>query len=69
VERTIEVLGPAGIPPVIVSIGPVTSRSVRSAGLGVAGEASPHTIDGLVDALVAALAVGQGESGGPVVLP
>jgi uroporphyrinogen-III synthase len=69
VERTIEVLGPAGIPPVIVSIGPVTSRSVRSAGLGVTGEASPHTIDGLVDALVAALAVGQGESGGPVVLP
>jgi len=66
VERTIELLGPAGIPPVIVTIGPVTSRSVRSAGLGVAGEASPHTIDGLVDALVVALA---GQRGGGVLLP
>ena len=66
VERTIELLGPAGIPPVIVTIGPVTSRSARSAGLGVAGEASPHTIDGLVDALVVALA---GPRGGEVVLP
>jgi len=69
VERTVEVLGFAGIPPVIVTIGPVTSRSVRSAGLGVAGEASPHTIDGLVAALVAALPGGQGNGGEPVVLP
>jgi uroporphyrinogen-III synthase len=69
VERTIEVLGPTGIPPVVVTIGPVTSSSARSAGLGVAGEASPHTIDGLVDALVAALAAGEGEGGEEVVLP
>jgi len=69
VERAIEVLGPAGIPPVIVTIGPVTSRSARSAGLRVAGEASPHTVDGLVDALVAALGGRQGEGGEEVVLP
>jgi uroporphyrinogen-III synthase len=55
VERTIEVLGADSLPPVVVTIGPVTSRSAREAGLVVTGEASPHTIDGLVDALVAAL--------------
>jgi uroporphyrinogen-III synthase len=55
VERTIEVLGADSLPPVVVTIGPVTSRSARTAGLVVTGEASPHTIDGLVDALVAVL--------------
>jgi uroporphyrinogen-III synthase len=37
----------------IVTIGPVTSDEARSAGLAVAAEARPHTIDGLVTALVA----------------
>jgi uroporphyrinogen-III synthase len=60
VDRTIEVLGPDGLPPMIVTIGPVTSRSARAADLVVAGEASPHTIDGLVDALVATVARGEG---------
>ena len=59
VERTIEVLGRDGLPPVIVSIGPVTSRSARAAGLEVTGEANPHTIEGLVDALVDALGPGE----------
>ena len=52
-------LGADGMPPVVVSIGPVTSGSVRAAGLGVAAEATAHTIDGLVDALVAALDRGR----------
>jgi uroporphyrinogen-III synthase len=61
VERTIEVLGRDRLPPVILSIGPVTSRSVRAAGLEVAAEASPHTVDGVVDAL-AALAQTPGDA-------
>jgi uroporphyrinogen III methyltransferase / synthase len=37
----------------IVSIGPVTSGSVREAGLEVAVEADPHDVDGLLTALLA----------------
>jgi uroporphyrinogen III methyltransferase/synthase len=55
VTRSIELLGPGGLPPVVVSIGPVTSSSVRSAGLEVSVEADPHSLDGLVAALVDAL--------------
>jgi len=39
----------------IVSIGPVTSAACRELGLDVAAEADPHDLDGLVDALVAAV--------------
>ncbi len=60
VERTVDLLGIDGVPPVIASIGPVTSGAARAAGLDVTAEASPHTLDGLVGALVAAL-------GGPAV--
>jgi uroporphyrinogen-III synthase len=55
VARTLDLLGAGALPPVVVSIGPVTTESARSAGLAVAAEASPHTIDGLVGAVVAAL--------------
>ena len=41
--------------PLVVSIGPVTSETARAQGLTVHAEADPHTIDGLVDALVATL--------------
>jgi uroporphyrinogen III methyltransferase/synthase len=41
--------------PVVVTIGPVTSETARARGLRVDAEAEPHTVDGLVDALVTAV--------------
>jgi uroporphyrinogen III methyltransferase/synthase len=35
-----------------VSIGPITSRTARSLGIEIAAEASPFTVDGLVEALL-----------------
>ncbi len=55
VERTVDLLGVDGIPPVVVSIGPVTSGAVRAAGRSVTAEAEVHTLDGLVAALADAL--------------
>ncbi len=55
VRRTVELLTPGGVPPVVASIGPSTSGSARAAGLEVAVEADPHTIEGLVGAVVDAL--------------
>jgi uroporphyrinogen-III synthase len=42
-------------PPLVVSIGPVTSTTARERGLRVDAEADPHTLDGLVAALLEAL--------------
>ena len=55
VERTVDLLGTDGVPPVVVSIGPITSGTVRAAGLTVSAEAVVHTLDGLVAAVVDAL--------------
>src|SRR5262249_33229398 len=41
--------------PLVVTIGPVTSETARARGLRVDAEADPHTVDGLIDALVAAV--------------
>lgn len=60
VERTVDLLGADGVPPVVVSIGPITSGAVRAAGLGVAVEAEVHTLDGLVAAVVDALGTADG---------
>jgi uroporphyrinogen III methyltransferase/synthase len=43
------------VPPVVASIGPITSATCRERGIEVTVEADPSTIDGLVDALVAVL--------------
>ncbi len=59
VERALELLGRDRLPAVVVTIGPITSAAAATAGLTVAAEARPHTIEGLVEAVVAALG-GQG---------
>jgi uroporphyrinogen III methyltransferase / synthase len=51
-----DVVGRGGVPPVVASIGPVTSATARERGLEVTTEADPHTIEGLVAALLDALA-------------
>jgi uroporphyrinogen-III synthase len=56
VEHALELLGTDGLPPVVVSIGPVTSDSARAAGVEVTGQAEPYTVEGLVEAVVSALA-------------
>ena len=40
-----------------VSIGPITTRSLRARGVEPAVEADPHDVDGLVDAVLRAAAV------------
>ncbi len=42
-----------GLPPVLASIGPITSATLRAHGLEPTVEAEPHTIAGLVEAVVA----------------
>ena len=63
VERTVELLGIDQVPPVVASIGPITSASAVAVGLTVTVEAVEHTIDGLVAALVNALEPGQHPTG------
>jgi len=58
VRNFVEAAGKNGIPKEarVVSIGPVTSEAAREAGLTVDVEAERHDIDGLVDALLSAVA-------------
>lgn len=53
VERYVRLAGADAVPRVVVSIGPITSSTARRLGIVVAAEADPHTIEGLVTALVA----------------
>jgi len=48
------------VPPVVACIGPVTAATARRRGLHVSAEASEHTLDGLVAALVGALGIAVG---------
>jgi uroporphyrinogen-III synthase len=59
VSNFCDLVGPLPDPqPLVVSIGPVTSTTARDRGVRVDAEADPHSIDGLVAALLAALAPG-----------
>jgi uroporphyrinogen III methyltransferase/synthase len=53
VERFLDALGPEAVPPVVACIGPITAATAREHGLTVHIEAAVHSIDGLVDAVVA----------------
>ncbi|HET9092511.1 MAG TPA: uroporphyrinogen-III C-methyltransferase [Acidimicrobiales bacterium] len=55
-EGFLESYGRESLPPVVVTIGPVTSRAVRAHGIGVDAEAREASVAGLVDALVEAAA-------------
>jgi uroporphyrinogen III methyltransferase / synthase len=53
VSNFLAAMGGRHIPPVVAAIGPITAATAREHGLAVDVEAEVHTIDGLVDALVA----------------
>jgi uroporphyrinogen III methyltransferase/synthase len=52
VDRFVEAVGVDAVPPLVASIGPVTSATARDRGLTVDVEAAEHTIEGLLAALV-----------------
>jgi len=56
VTNLVDAVGVDGVPAVVASIGPITSATAVARGLTVTVEADPHTVDGLVAALVGALA-------------
>lgn len=59
VRHLVEAIGVEALRPVrIASIGPITSATVRRYGLEVAAEARVYTVDGLVEAIVAAETAG-----------
>jgi uroporphyrinogen III methyltransferase/synthase len=55
VENFVAAFGPASVPAIVACIGPVTADTARARGLAVTVVAQPHTIAGLVDALVACI--------------
>jgi uroporphyrinogen III methyltransferase/synthase len=60
VDNLCDLLGAVPDPqPVVVSIGPATSETARARGLRVDIEADPHTIDGVIEALLSVLASGN----------
>jgi uroporphyrinogen III methyltransferase/synthase len=55
VTSWLDVAGADALPPVVACIGPVTAATAAEHGVAVTVVAAEHTVDGLVDALVAAL--------------
>ena len=55
VESLVAAVGAGDIPSTVVCIGPATGEAARAAGLDIAATADPHTLEGLVDAIVAVL--------------
>ncbi|HEX4863740.1 MAG TPA: uroporphyrinogen-III synthase, partial [Acidimicrobiales bacterium] len=55
----VEGFGRGAVPGKVVCIGPATAATAERAGLSVDAIASPHTIDGLIDALIAAVAAAE----------
>ncbi len=57
VRSYLELAGPHGVPPVVACIGPITAAAARESRLRVDVVADVHTMEGLVAALAARLAV------------
>lgn len=55
VTNFVAAAGRPSVPPVVAVIGPVTAAAARDLGVEVTVEASEHTLDGLVDALLGTL--------------
>ncbi len=53
VRRFLELAGHDAVPPCVVAIGPITAATAREHGIEVTAEASDHSLQGMVDALVA----------------
>jgi uroporphyrinogen III methyltransferase/synthase len=51
VDAYVDLVGMAGVPPIVACIGPITAAAARRRGLTVTVSAPVHTVDGLVDAL------------------
>ena len=51
----LDLAGSDQVPPVVASIGPITSRTAREHGIDVTVEADPSTVEGLVEALLRVL--------------
>jgi uroporphyrinogen-III synthase len=51
----LDVAGPDAVPPVVASIGPITTATAKELGIAVTVEADPSTVEGLVDAVLRAL--------------
>lgn len=64
VRSFVDSAGLGAVPPVVVTIGPITSTTARELGLQVDAEADPHSLDGLVAAVCAALGP-EGPQGRP----
>ncbi len=56
VTNFVATFGRESVPPTVACIGPITGATARELGLTVAVEASVHTIDGLIDALLELIA-------------
>lgn len=52
VERFVRLAGHDALPGAVISIGPITSATARSLNVNVDAEAEPHTLAGLIDAIV-----------------
>ncbi|MGH9211339.1 MAG: uroporphyrinogen-III C-methyltransferase [Acidimicrobiales bacterium] len=57
VTRFLEAAGHESMPPIVAAIGPITAATARERGLRVDIEAEVHSIDGLVDAILAWAAI------------
>ena len=69
VRSFVDSAGVDAVPPVVVTIGPITSATARELGLEVSAEADPHSLEGLVDAVRSQFARGGSAGRSPRIDP